>query len=702
MNVQALARKLRRFFKSEYFTDALLITFAVVLPVVILYYLGYPQAAVTVGLGALNVALTNSAGTATDKHLSVLMSIPASFVIAFIVASCWPYAGWMALIFTVLIFCSAMLTVYGLRFSMLGTSFIGLAIFTWGLKPLVPLPFALYVLAGTIWFCLINFISIRMWPLRSLKNAVTECLEATADFLEAKAPFYNVKTPLNDSYRRLIALHVRVNEKQELVRHLVIRDRQILGSRNKNNQLWIAITASAIDLYDQITAIHFDYELVREQLRLNGVLELITQVIKLQADELHRIADALHRHKAPALSLHYSKDLEHLLSRLNYIKARETAEHAEMLQQLKLNIEQIDFHLQAIKTGAIDEDLSLNYEEFAPAVSFSLLQVKHHLTLRSPILRFALRLTIACLLAFSLSAIFALGKYSYWVMLTVLVIVKPSFNVTYQRNKQRLIGSLTGIGIGFFLMWLFPFASAQLGLGVLFLLGFFSFGRTHYLAAVICITAMVVLCLNVYTGQNSHIVIERVYDTLIGCVIAFAAAYLLPVWESRKLSFYMSEVLAANINYLEKLRDQLSDNPPDATAYKLSRKSVYVSLANLAAAFTAMQTEPGRKNAEQESVYQFQVLSYNLSSVITSLFSSAKQHGLRKIDDKLFTLVSGALQALKSTVEGAGTESNTFENNPMNAAESPAGLGHSASELLHSICHELAKTVKTLPLRTGR
>lgn len=695
MSAQALARKLRRFLKSEYFTDALVITFAVVLPVVILYYLGYPQAAVTVGLGTLNVALTNSAGTATDKKFSVLVSIPASFAIAFTVASCWPFAIWMAAIFTILIFCSSMLTVYGLRFSMLGTSFIGLAIFTWGLKPPAALPFALYVMSGTIWFFIVNLLSIWIWPLRSLKNAVAECLQATADFLEAKAPFYNIKTPLNESYKKLLALHVRVNEKQELVRHLVIRDKDVLGSTNKRNQVWISIIAAAIDLYDQITAIHFDYEVVRDHFRLNGVLDLITQVIKLQADELHGIADALHRRKAPVHSQHYSNELEHLINRLNYITERETPEHAAMLRQLKLNIEQIDAHLISIKTGVFNQDTSIKYEDFAPTINFSLLQVKHHLTLRSPVFRFALRLTLACLVAFSLSALFQLGKYSYWVMLTVLVIIKPSFNVTYQRNKQRFIGSLTGIGIGFLLMWLFPVASFQLGIGVLFLLGFFSFGRTHYLTAVICITAMVVLCLNVYTGQNSHIVIERIYDTLIGCIIAFAAAYLLPVWESGKLHYYMGEVLTSNVIYLEKLRDQLNGSPPDVTTYKLSRKSVYINLANLAAAFTAMQTEPGRKNTHQNSVYRFQVLSYNLSSVITSLFSEAKQSTHNQFDDQPVVIVSAAITLLKDLTNNLGLTSEIVTKEKEICPASDFGIA--GTELLYGICHQLAKTYRDIP-----
>ncbi len=694
MSVQALARKLRRFLKSEYFTDALLITFAVVLPVVILYYLGYPQAAVTVGLGALNVALTNSAGTATDKQFSIVVSIPASFVIAFAVATCWPYGVWMALIFTILIFCSSMLTAYGLRFSMLGTSFIGLALFTWGLKPPAPLAFALYVMAGTIWYYLVNLLSIRLWPLRSLKNAVTECLEATADFLEAKAPFYNVKTPLNESYKKLLALHVRVNEKQELVRHLVIRDRQVLGSPNTGNQLWVQITATAIDLYDQITAIHFDYETVREHFRVNGVLELITQVIKLQSAELHRIADALHRHKNPALNHYYSDELEHLVSRLNYITERETPEHAAMLQQLKLNIEQIDDHLRAIKTGVFTPDVSLKYEDFAPALNLSLSQLRQHFTLQSPVLRFALRLTMACLFAFSLSAFFELGKYSYWVMLTVLVIIKPSFNVTYQRNKQRLIGSLSGIAIGFSFMAVFPAASLQLAIGVVFLLGFFSFGRTHYLTAVVCITAMVVLCLNVYTGQNSHIVIERIYDTLIGCLIAFAASYLLPVWEGRKLKFYMGKVLEANISYLEKLRDQLSGNPPDTTSYKLSRKGVYINLANLAAAFAAMQTEPGRRTTNAEEVYLFQVLSYNLSSVITSLFSSARQSALNRLNEGQVLMVTQAIEVLQGADADPKSVIPKLSSSPKPQTNEKLKSATSGIDLLYHLSMQLANAAK--------
>jgi len=651
MVISAFFQRLRRFLLSEYFTDALRITLSVVLPVCVLYSLGFAQAAITVGLGALNIGLTESAGTAADKKIGMLISIPLSFLVSLVVASSWPHPVLLAVVFSVIVFTCSMFTVYGLRFSMLGISLIGLAIFSWGLKPANGLIFSLYILAGSIWYYLISYLYIKIWPLRSLKHAIGECLTATAEFLHAKAPFYDTDVPLDISYKKLLALHVRINDKQELVRNLLLRDSHAMRADNSQGQELIKITSCAIDLYDQITAIHYDYEFVRENFKVNGVLELVHKVIKVQAQELHAVSDALHTNKRLGANDRYLKDIQLLLDRLQYIIERESSTNVAMLIKLKHNIEQIDEYIKAIKTGLFNHDAQLQYAHFVSVQDLSFTQFKNNLNLKSPIFRFALRLTVACMFGFGLSYIFKLGNYSYWVLLTILVIMRPSFNITQKRNKQRLIGSVAGIVGGFGVLLLIPLVPVQLGLAILLLVGFLAFLRTNYMVAVIFITSMVVICLNIYTGQNSNIVIERVYDTILGCVIAFLGAYLFPVWESKRLGFYVKEVLESNIAYLEKLYDEVTGSPADVTAYKLSRKRVYTSLASLSGAFAGMQSEPRRSVEKERSVYRFQVLNFRLSSMITSLFSAFRLKPGMVHHASEMTQISETISTLKHSLQ---------------------------------------------------
>jgi len=612
--------RLKRFFLSEYFTDAFRITVSVLSPVFVLFSLGYPEAAITAGLGALNIGVTESAGTAADKKISQLISVPLLFLISLIVASVWPYPLLLAMVFSAVVFCCSMLTAYGVRFSILGISLIGQAIFSWGLKPADALEFSFCVLGGGVWYYLINYLYIRLWPLRSLKHAIAECLTSTAEFLSAKALFYDTDAPLELSYKKLLSLHIRINDKQELVRNLLIRDRQAMSPENGEGRKLIRIASWAIDLYDQITAIHYDYASVREHFQVSGVLDLVNKIIKLQVRELQIISDALQTNRRPRINK-YLKETRLLEDRLQYIIDRESSSNAIMLIRLKHNIRQIDDYIKAIKTGMGESDVQVQYAHFVSVQDFSFAPVKNNLSFKSPVFRFALRLTTACMFGFGLSYLFNLGTYNYWIVLTILMVIRPSFNITQKRNKQRLIGSLTGIVAGFGILLLFQRVDVQISFAVISLVGFLAFLRTNYLTAVAFITAMVVLCFNVYSGQDSSIILERIYDTLLGCVIAFAAAYLFPVWEGKRLGFHIKQVLESNIRYLEKLYDEATGTPSDVTAYKLSRKSVYTSLASLSSAFASMQSEPRRSFEKEKGVYHFQVLNLKLSSMITSLFS---------------------------------------------------------------------------------
>ena len=103
-----------------------------------------------------------------------------------------------------------------------------------------------------------------------------------------------------------------------------------------------------------------------------------------------------------------------------------------------------------------------------------------------------------------------------------------------------------------------------------------------------------------YGTSNPGFIVERVYDTLIGCTIAFAATYMFPFWEAGRLPFLMKEVLKANTTYLQNLLHAISGKPENITGYKLSRKNVYIMQANLSAAFQRMLGEPKNKITETE------------------------------------------------------------------------------------------------------
>ena len=77
-----------------------------------------------------------------------------------------------------------------------------------------------------------------------------------------------------------------------------------------------------------------------------------------------------------------------------------------------------------------------------------------NLNLRSNNFRYAIRLTLAMVIGYAVSLFFAVS-HAYWVLLTIVTILKPVYNVTRRRNIQRVMGTL---GV-FWLRVLFCFLS---------------------------------------------------------------------------------------------------------------------------------------------------------------------------------------------------------------------------------------------------
>ena len=73
---------------------------------------------------------------------------------------------------------------------------------------------------------------------------------------------------------------------------------------------------------------------------------------------------------------------------------------------------------------------------------------RDNLTLDSPVFRYSARVALAMLLGFIITQFLPYGHHSYWVLLTISVILKPAFSLTKQRNIERIGGTLIGGVIG--------------------------------------------------------------------------------------------------------------------------------------------------------------------------------------------------------------------------------------------------------------
>ena len=624
-------REVRYFLFGQHFSDSLRIVLAILIPSVVLAQFGYFQLGLMVSLGALCVSIVDAPGPLIHKRNGMLVCwgliVVVTLITGFARLNAWAL-GVEILLFS---FLFSMLGVYGNRATAIGTASLLVMILMMD-RPLPPAEVWRYtglVFMGGLWYLLISLAFFQILPYRAAQQALGECIHAISKFLIIKADFYRAETDLQENYRKLIAQQVIVSEKQDAVREVLFKTRQVVEETTQPGRLLVLTFVDVVDLYEQIVAMYYDYTAIHDRFGHTGILDDISNLIHKMAIELDYIGLAIQSNRPYTRPTNLNFPLERLKIKIDAIGKQESDGSNLVLRKLLVSLRNLHQRLRDMlnysetrATPRRARNEPVEYGRFVSHQAIDLKVFRDNLSTGSSVFRHSLRMTLACLIGFIVAKQFALGHHSYWILLTIIVILKPAYSLTKERNVQRLIGTLVGgaIGVGVLLLTNNPILLFVCM--VLLMIGAFSFQRTHYIVLVTLMTPYILILFYFLGIGGFGIVEERILDTIIGSVIAFAVSYLFfPNWESTQLKNFLRDVVQANANYLQTLADGLSGKSIRLTDYKLARKEVYVSSANLSAAFQRMISEPASKQWHRSEVLEFVVLNHILSSNIATIAS---------------------------------------------------------------------------------
>ncbi|CAH0229536.1 Inner membrane protein YccS [Pedobacter sp. Bi27] len=644
MGKNSIGSTISYFFLGEYFSDALRTTITVVLPIILFFYLGNPEAAKGIGVGALLISLTDLPDNRLNKLKTALSSIIVFFATTLVVSSVLDHVYLSAVVVVIAAFGFSMFAVYGQKLSLIGTMALIVCTFVMGLHPERPLYFSSYILIGGVWYYIISLIQILIRPYRSLHHAIFECLMSSAMFLNAKAKNYDVNVPLDLQQKEAIKLHIKVNQKHELIRNLLLTDKYAMKPDNAKGQLLLERARLLIDLYEQLNAVHYDYAVVRKTLTTGPSLKLIATLIGLLAKELEQLGR--HVRSAKAYKGEVATNIEYYQKRVMLLQEMERLDETQRRIVLKVvsNMNDIVRIIEMIRGNERTPEKHL--QELSGSISYPLFvtgdrfSIREHLTLKSAIFRFSLRLAICFLFGFLLIWQLEPSKYSYWLFLTLVIVARPKFSITWKRNLQRLKGSLGGVVIGLIIIYFVKSPAVLLSFSVVFLLGFYAFNRLNYTISVLFITPAVILTLGSYQGHFDHIVHDRIIFTVLGCVIAIFATYLFPIWDSRQLKTKISKATKDSLHYLQvaiERKENLGENIP-----RMARKNANLSLSALSEAIESASQEPMRKHIDFNGLYGVQSTIYQINAIITSIYISLN-HKPEQADPLLVKQIVGNL-----------------------------------------------------------
>ena len=651
-------QKIRSFLFGQALADGLRITVEIIMPALVFALLGQIETGMLISLGALCVSISDGPGPVVHKKNGMLSATLLVFVMALItglVNSNIPSLGILVLASTFLL---TMLSVYGNRAAAIGTA--GLLIMILRMSKQVTIPEAILdsflVLAGGAWYMAIALLFYHLTPFRPAQRALGDCMNETAKYLRIKSELYNPSSDLEKEYKRLLDQQVVVNTSQDAVRELLFKNRSITKESTRYGRVLVLTFTYVVDLFEDIMATWYDYASLREKYADTGILQEIQILLRKISREMTNIGDAIHDNSP------YKKELE-LMTALNHLKFKidglADSGSTIMLKKILVNLRNLGENVDEI-TRYFKEDLSgkkqiRSHNEYSRFVSHQQVSwdiFKNNLTFKSSVFRHSLRMMIACGAGFAIAKLISQGHHSYWILMTIIIILKPGYSLTKQKNWDRLIGTLAGGIIGLLLLAFIKNDTVLLVFIVFFMIGTYTMLRGSYVVMVIFLTPYVLILFHFLGLGALDVASERLSDTAIASVLAFLSSYFLfPQWESKNLTNHMANTLRANLNYLQKLKDLFSGKDVSTLEYTLIRKELFVSTANLSAALHRMLSEPKSTQLHKHEIYEFVVLNHILSSNVASLTAMAFDNDLPPASVENMNHLKRALANLEKSIK---------------------------------------------------
>ena len=651
-------RDIKSFFYSQYFSDGLRISAGILLPSIISAQFNHFDIGLAMSLGALCICVIDNPGPVLYKRNAMAIGNICLFLVAITTGFARLNVYALGLEITLFSFLFSMFTVYGNRAASVGTSALLVMIFVIdkGLKPGEVIDFSAIILAGGTWYMVFSILFFEVRPYRSAQQTLGESITDVAKFLRIKADFYIRGTDFEENYRKLVSQQIIVSQHQDIVREILFKSRVLVKESTNASRILVLTFVDAVDIFEKIMATHYDYDFIMDKFGDTGVLNEIAGIINGMADEMDNIAYMVLTNTRRKRKLFFNANLEDLKLKIDEIREHGPGTSNLALKKILVNLRDLNLRITNIynyyhsKSSAaiVENSADMEYSKFVTSQDYSPNIFFSNFSFTSSTFKHAVRVSLVCLVGYITAKNIAIGHHSYWVLLTIIVILKPGFSLSKQRNYQRLVGTIVGGLIGILILMLVKDKIAEFLLLTVFMIGTYSFLRMNYVISVIFMTPYVLILFKLL--GVGMVVEERVIDTAIGSTIALVASYLIfPTWEFQQIQDNLKNVIYANTNYLLKIAESIWGMDVSVVDYKLARKDVFVKSANLSAAFERMTSEPKSKQKNIKEVHKFVVLNHILSSYIATIAAGITSKSIHKTSPENLKLIKRSIAVLNDS-----------------------------------------------------
>jgi YccS/YhfK family integral membrane protein len=659
MSSTPFRQSLRRLWALDKFSYSVRVFIALTGSMALCWYQDEMALLIPLFLGIIACALAETDDSWQGRLNALAVTLVCFSVAAFSVELLFPYPYIFVIAFALASFGLTMLGALGERYGAIASATLILSVYTmigvdqrggavtdfWH-EPVL-------LVAGAAWYGLLSVLWQAMFSNQPVQQSLARLFRELGYYLKLKSALFEPLRQMDVEARRLELAQqngrvvAALNAAKEIILHRVGNGRP--GSKVSR---YLKLYFLAQDIHERASSSHYPYNALADAFFHSDVLFRCQRLLRQQGKACRALAESIQMRQPFVYDDSFAQALSDLHASLEHLRIQSNPAWRGLLRSLRA---------LAANLGTLDRLLSdaSNPDSLADATDSSLLdrsprnlkdvwtRLRAQMTPTSLLFRHALRLPLALTIGYGVLHLIHPSQ-GYWIILTTLFVCQPNYGATRRKLGQRIIGTAIGLTVAWALFDLFPNPLVQSCFAIAAGVVFFISRTTRYTLATAAITVMVLFCFN-QVGDGYGLFLPRLFDTLLGSLIAGLAVFLfLPDWQGRRLNKVLANTLTCNSIYLRQIMQQYAAGKSDDLAYRLARRNAHNADAALSTTLANMLMEPGHFRKEADVGFRFLVLSHTLLSYLSGLGAHRET---RLPDEVREQLIEGAGVKLAASID---------------------------------------------------
>lgn len=656
----------RKIFSFGDINKALKLSFSIFIPALLLSYLGYFEIGFAIAGGAFLVGITDHPGFLRANIIGGVAATVTVFVVTLFVKLLIGHTLLLSLLILLLSFVLSMLTVYGARG--INIAFSGLIamviVLSGNVTGMSTLSFALWHAVGGLWFMLVSLSFYSFRPYHQTVDAIGITINNLVKYFGLRRKLIDRSRPYHAVMSDLLNMQVELNANQEQVREILLEDRKAISGRSTISRSLVILFVELVDLMDLAMATLYKYEdMSREDIESEPVRKYLLWVLSIER-ELMGVERSLREGSKLLPSRRYFVKAAIFVEAVKKYKSENSyvaAEKKHFFSLLDMMIVfsdrvnrrvEVILHSANLQTPHTSEDIrNMKLRNFQTKGNFSFQRILDNLNITSNSFRYSVRMSLALFAAYCITEFTGIGN-PHWVLLTIIVILRPAYGVSKERMYNRVVGTVIGGFVALGILYLgIPKEFLVISIMISMFLSFIYLTRDYRLS-VLFTTLFVVFLYGLLKPDEFDIVEARIFDTIMGAVYSIGFNFfVLPSAER----LYMPQLLSESIQRIKNLYityfEYTYGDESFLLKYKSERKEATIATANLNSALQRLLREPEFKNKEMTYWQEVVSLNHTIYLATLSLFTIIDSNRRLEINDRLILHKQSVLINIDSILE---------------------------------------------------